>query len=284
MLPLLCVYNVFRSPFRERRYRLFSCVSSFATFPWHLLERQGTSRKNTSLKGDRIGDRFASFWRMRYSDPTFTEPSFPRFDNLLASAKMATSNGKKTQRDIFSFFAKSEPKAAPVAEESEEDSSVEREEEEKKSKEAPAESVAEKRNADGIKSGEKGPKKKKIKGSSLVAFGGHVVGFKSQYLKDHPWLETVKKEDSDEVVGLVCKWCKGHNIKGSKGVWVDEPCRTIRLDKIKSHGDSNSHGLAAECEARARAAAGPGGGDIERALNIQEAIERRAMKGLCEEY
>ncbi len=83
---------------------------------------------------------------------------------------------------------------------------------------------------------------------------------------------------------MICKWCKGHNIKGSKGVWVDEPCRTIRLDKIKSHGYSNNHGLAAECEARAREAAGSRDGDIESGLNIQEAIERRAMKGLCEEY
>ncbi len=118
---------------------------------------------------------------MVYSGPTFTEPSFPHFDNnLLASATMATCNGKKPERYVFLFFTKSVAKAAPLAEESEVDRSVEREEEEKKAKKH--QSDVEKRDADRIKSGEKGPKKKKkIKGSSLVAFGGHVVGFKRQY-------------------------------------------------------------------------------------------------------
>ena len=53
---------------------------------------------------------------------------------------------------------------------------------------------------------ESAPKRQKLQAEK----GKHAPGYKKEWERDFTWLEPVRKSESGQVVGVICRLCKRH--------------------------------------------------------------------------
>ena len=80
----------------------------------------------------------------------------------------------------------------------------------------------------------------------------HKVGFDQKWTDTRPWLFTKSEEDDDgkSRCAMFCRLCQKHKVNARNGspVWCTEGCKTLRLDKVVSHENSEQHQQALKLE------------------------------------
>ena len=73
---------------------------------------------------------------------------------------------------------------------------------------------------------------------------GHKVGFNPEWQQGRPWLKVQVDvgENDAAVTSMICSLCQEFSIgSNSNKTWTDGGCKTLRLDKVKSHEVSEQH-------------------------------------------
>ena len=104
----------------------------------------------------------------------------------------------------------------------------------------------------------------------------HRRTFNVENLTRFKWLISDQPHEPQSTSKLWCAICRRHNKMGKKGVWVSQPSRSLRVDKIRAHENSEAHRQALAMEMQRTKSQAP----ITGALVVQETTHRKAMKSM----
>ena len=122
------------------------------------------------------------------------------------------------------------------------------------------------------------PSNKRPRTSNSSATSKHLIGYRSAWATEYPWLEPVEADGC--VTGMTCVLCKRFRAKNKYNqstVWTETPCISLRKDSVRRHSKCEQHKLAEQLEATRLASQRDGG--IPQLLQSQLALQRKAVKG-----
>ena len=94
------------------------------------------------------------------------------------------------------------------------------------------------------------PSNKRARTSNSSATSKHLIGHRSAWATEYPWLEPVEADGC--VTGMTCVLCKRFRAKNKYNqspVWTETPCISLRKDSVCRHSKCEQHKLAEQLEA-----------------------------------